>query len=97
MFFNTMSEIFFINLNYLNCSNQNDESPLSDKNLSIIGWYLLVLFVLCIIFNTSLLVILIRNKELRITINIFVFLTTVFNLFGSIQLPLSVYSAFNIK
>jgi len=69
-------------------------SPINDLILNLVGVYLVIVFLLCIIVNTLLLVVFARFKQLRTTLNKLIMILTVFNLFGSIQFPFVIHSHF---
>jgi hypothetical protein len=69
-------------------------SPINKELLNIIGSYLFILFLLCILVNTQLLIIFVRFKQLRTSLNKLIIVLTAFNLFGSIQFPFLIHSNF---
>ena len=74
--------------------NKTKISPINTQILNAIGIYLFILFLLCILVNTLLLVIFARYKELRTFLNKLIIVLTAFNLFGSIQFPFLIHSNF---
>lgn len=72
-------------------------SPINDTILTLIGIYLIAVFVLSVLINGLLLLIFIRNKDLVVPINIQIITMTVVNLFGSIQFPWVIHSHFNSR
>ena len=72
-------------------------SPLNPVFLNIIGIYFVIIFLLCIFFNSTLLLIFIRHSELRIRLNIIIITITIFNLLGSTVFPVLINSTFNHK
>ena len=73
----------------------NESSPLDDLVLDGIGSFYLTMFLLSLFFNLTLILIFIRNSELRIRRNIFILIITIFNLFGSTVFPILIHSNFN--
>lgn len=75
----------------------NTSSPIDGSILNIIGFYLILCFILCVVLNSILLLIFIRYKELRIPLNFFIITISICNLFGSLQFPFVIDSNFNHK
>ena len=73
---------------------ENTISPINNKILDIVGVYLFIVFLMCIFVNILLLVIFIRFKQLRTSLNKLIMVLTGFNLFGSIQFPFLIHSHF---
>ena len=69
-------------------------SPINKELLNIIGTYLFILFLLCILVNTQLLVIFARFKQLRTSLNKLIIVLTAFNLLGSCVFPFVIHSNF---
>ena len=78
-------------------NNYNELSPLSPSLLLIIGHYLLIVFMISLAFNSALIWLFIKNKDLRTFINIFIASISINNLVGSTVLPLVIHSCFNFK
>jgi hypothetical protein len=72
-------------------------SPIDPFILNIIGFYLCLTLFICLLFNTILLIIFIRFKELRNKFNIFIMGITTLNVIGSIEIPFVIYSSFKAK
>lgn len=72
-------------------------SPIDPFILNIIGVYLCLTLFICLLFNTILLIIFIRFKELRNKFNIFIMGITTLNVIGSIEIPFVIYSSFKAK
>ncbi len=73
-------------------------SPIECSKLHIIAYYLIIIFILGIISNSILLLILIRYKDMRVTLNIFVATITILNLFGTLtELPFVIHSHFKCR
>ena len=72
-------------------------SPIDPFILNIIGVYLCLTLFICLLFNTILLIIFIRFKELRNKFNIFTMGITTLNIIGSIEIPFVIYSSFKAK
>ena len=73
-------------------------SPINEMILNITGIYMFFCFFLCVLLNSSLLLVFIRFKELlENPLNIFVASITICNLFGSIQFPFVIDSNFKHK
>ena len=72
-------------------------SPIDPFILNIIGFYLCLTLFICLLFNTILLIIFIRFKELRNKFNIFIMGITTLNVLGSIEIPFVIYSSFKAK
>lgn len=73
------------------------QSPLNETTLKIFGSYLIIMFMLCMVLNTVLLLIFILNKELRIPFNMTIIMITSINLLSTIQFPLVIHSSFSSK
>jgi hypothetical protein len=73
----------------------NSTSPIDPKTLNLIGVYLVILFLLCILFNSIVLFMFLRHKELRIPLNTLIISMTLHNLITSIQYPFLIHSTFN--
>jgi hypothetical protein len=72
-------------------------SPISKFWTTTFGIYLTIIFLLCIILNSTLLLIFIRNKELRIPFNMLIMAITSINLLSTIQFPFLIHSSFSQK
>ncbi len=70
-------------------------SPISKFWTTLFGLYLVVIFMLCIILNSTLLLVFFRNKELRIPFNMLIIVITSLNLLSTIQFPLVIHSSFS--
>ncbi|CAF1044098.1 unnamed protein product [Brachionus calyciflorus] len=69
------------------------ESPVECYKLTIVGVYCIILFVFSTFFNIVLLWTFIKNKSLRISINLFIIALAIFNLCGTlIELPFIILS-----
>ena len=77
--------------------NEPKISPINKIILNIIGFYLIILFLLCILVNTKLLIIFVRFKQLHTSLNKLIIVLTLFNLLGSIQFPFLILSNFANK
>jgi hypothetical protein len=69
-------------------------SPINGKILNTIGVFLFMIFLLCILVNTQLLVIFARFKQLRTSLNKLIIVLTAFNLLGSCVFPFVIHSNF---
>lgn len=67
--------------------NENTFSPIDKTILYAVGIYLIIVFILCIVLNSTLLLVFIRHRDLRAPINLLIITMTVFNLMGSVQFP----------
>jgi len=76
---------------------ENHSSPIKKFWTSIFGIYLIIIFLLCIILNSILLLVFYRNKELRIPFNMLIMSITFLNLFSTIQFPFVIHSNFSHK
>jgi hypothetical protein len=75
---------------------QFDEfSPISKFWTTLFGLYLVVVFILCLVLNSTLLLVFFRNKELRIPFNMLIIVITSLNLLTTIQFPLVIHSSFS--
>jgi hypothetical protein len=75
----------------------NHSSPISELWTRIFGFYLIIVFILCIILNSILLLVFYRNKELRIPFNMLIMFITSLNLLSTIQFPFVIHSSFSHK
>ncbi len=70
-------------------------SPIDPTTLNILGCFLTLMFIFGVIFNSMLLHIFSKNKELRNPLNLFVMAITLFNLLGCLfELPWVIHSNF---
>jgi hypothetical protein len=69
-------------------------SPINGKILNTIGVFLFMIFLLCIFVNTQLLIIFVRFKQLRTSLNKLIIVLTAFNLLGSCVFPFVIHSNF---
>ena len=60
------------------------DSPVECWKLNIIAYIYVIMLALSVIFNSSLLMVFARSKELIQSLNVYIFVITVLNLFGSI-------------
>lgn len=67
------------------CDYFGRQSPIEPFKLKIIAFYCTILLILSLIFNTSLLVIFLKYKKLRTSLNMFILTLTAIHLFGSIS------------
>ena len=81
----------------MDLDNFKKDSPIPTQFLNIIGFYFLIVLILCVFFNLTLLLIFIRYKELRIRLNIFIISVTLFNLVGSSVFPFVIHSNLSHK
>lgn len=72
----------------------NPISPLDPFTLNLIGIYLTVIMTLCVAFNSLLLVLFIRFKDMRNIFNIFIIAVSALNLVGSFAFPFAIHSSF---
>ena len=70
-------------------------SPVSKFWTTLFGLYLVVIFMLCLVLNSTLLLVFFRNKELRIPFNMLIIVITSLNLLSTIQFPLVIHSSFS--
>ena len=75
----------------------NPVSPIDSVTLRVIGVYLTLIMVLCIIFNSLLLVMFFRFKDIRNIFNVFIIAVSTLNLLGSFAFPFAIHSSFNQK
>ena len=76
----------------------NVDSPVECYKLKLMGFYCLVLFILCLFFNSVLLRVFYVNKSLRTSFNILFVALIVLNLAGTLfQLPFVIVSNLNCK
>ena len=69
----------------------NRESPVECWKLNVIAYIYVIMLILSLIFNSSLLMMFSKNKELIQNLNFFILVITILNLFGSIiQFPVSI-------
>jgi len=73
----------------------NHISPINEFWTKIFGIYLIVVFILCLILNSILLLVFYRNKELRIPFNMLIMFITSLNLLSTIQFPFVIHSSFS--
>ena len=78
-------------------NNYNEQSPLDQNLLLILGHYLLIVFIISLAFNSALIWLFIKNKDLRTLFNFFIVAISINNLVGSTVLPLVIHSCFNFK
>ena len=72
-------------MNYTVSLNKFKEaSPVECYKLHIIGVYCSILLLLSLIYNSSLILVFMKHRELRTTLNMFVLTMTILNLIGSI-------------
>jgi hypothetical protein len=76
---------------------ENHSSPISEFWTRIFGIYLVVVFLLCILLNSTLLLVFYYNKELRIPFNMLIMVITSLNLLSTIQFPFVIHSTFSHK
>lgn len=62
--------------------------------ISVIGYYLLFVMAISIIFNSLLLFLFVRNVELRNVFNKVTMVISIMNLIGTSSLPLNIHSIF---
>lgn len=74
--------------------NANKTSPISGIILDIIGVYLIITFILCILLNATLIILFARIKRIRTSLNFLIFLMTVFNLIGALAFPTVIHGHF---
>lgn len=74
--------------------NANKTSPISGIILDIIGVYLIITFILCILLNSTLIILFARIKRIRTSLNFLIFLMTVFNLIGALAFPTVIHGHF---
>lgn len=60
-------------------------SPIEPYRLKMIAFYCIIVFMLSLVFNTSLLVIFMKYKKLRTSLNMFILTLTGIHLFASIS------------
>jgi hypothetical protein len=72
-------------------------SPANPIALNLVGSYLLIVFLLCIKVNVILIYVFVRFERIRTGLNKLILVTSLFNLFGSISLPILVQSHFDHK
>ena len=72
----------------------NTISPINFFLLDLVGVYLVIVFLLCVVVNSSLLYVFARFKKTRTTLNKLILIMTAFNLFGSIEFPFVIHSHF---
>ena len=60
--------------------------------LKIVGSYLILSLILNVILNSTLLLVFYRYRKLRTPLNMLIIVTTIFNMFGSVQFPFIIYS-----
>ena len=75
----------------------NPNSPLNSFTLNLICVYLTIMMILCIVFNSLLLIIFIRYKDIRNIFNVFIIAVSSLNLFGSLVFPFAIHSSFHQK
>ena len=63
--------------------------------ISVIGYYLLFVMAISIIFNSLLLFLFVRNVELRNVFNKVTMVISIMNLIGTSSLPLNIHSFLN--
>ena len=73
-------------------------SPVDCTNLQIIGTFTTLLFGLCLLFNSMLLWVFLKYKNLHSPINVFIVALTTTNLIGSVlEFPFIIASKFACK
>ncbi len=75
----------------------NQTSPFSSLYTNSFGIYLIIVFILCIILNSILLLVFYRNKELITPYNMLIIVITYLNLFSTPQFPFVIHSSFSQK
>lgn len=60
--------------------------------LKIVGSFLILSLILNVVLNSTLLLVFYRYRKLRTPVNMLIIVTTIFNLFGSVQFPFVIYS-----
>lgn len=78
--------------NYSN--KENVLSPIEPFVLDLYASFLIIIFLLCIICNSHLLIAFVRFKDLRNSVNMLIFAVTACNLLSSLQFPPIIYSNF---
>ena len=88
--------MFFMSRNFT-LKNRNSVSPLNTSVLNLIGIYSVMIFILCVLTNSLLLLVFNRYKKLRTPLNQLIMIMTIFNLICSVQFPFVIHSHFNHK
>ena len=73
----------------------NKSSPISKELTTIFGFYLIIIFLLCIILNSTLLLVFYKSKKLRTPFNMLIIVITFLNLLSTIQFPFVIHSNFS--
>jgi hypothetical protein len=70
----------------------NQISPIDPVVLNFYASFLIIIFFLCVICNSYLLITFVRFKDLLCPLNMLIFAITACNLFASLQFPPVIYS-----
>ena len=76
----------------------NQPSPTPCWQLKIVGVYCIILFISSVTFNSLLLAVFIRNRELRTSLNTLIFAITILNLLSTVsELPFATVSTLSCR